>query len=172
MAAARQYTDAEKAEAVALAMTIGSKPAAAQLGIPRRTVSSWLQKPPVGLQVMATGRDVAESFWRVVDEGTKAMLARIHDPKTKAGELATIVKTAVDSHALLTGGVTSRTASVNVNVDGADALSAEDRDQVSDWYHSLADPTLEDQIRAAPHDELVAWVLGQVRAMRPRTTDE
>ena len=114
----QSYTEAERAAAVGRALAIGTKKAAAVLDIPRRTLSSWLQRPTAAVQaaIASTRTDVAASFWAVVDAGTKAMLAKIGDPKTRAGELAAIVKTAVESHALLTGGATSRTASVNVNV--------------------------------------------------------
>lgn len=120
----RSYTEAQRAEAVALSMTIGTKAASAQLGIPRRTLSSWIKRPSDDVQaaIASTRTDVAASFWAVVDAGTKAMLAKIADPKTRAGELAAVVKTAVESHALLTGGATARTANVNVSVDATDAF--------------------------------------------------
>lgn len=126
----RSYTEAERAAAVGRALAVGTKKAATELGIPRRTLSSWLQRPTAEVQaaIASTRTDVAASFWAVVDAGTKAMLAKIGDPKTRAGELAAIVKTAVESHALLTGGATARTANLNVNLEA---------DPTSRWADNL-----------------------------------
>jgi transposase-like protein len=49
----RRYTNAQKAEAVALALHIGAEAAAAQLGMDRRAVMSWMEQAGKGPELAA-----------------------------------------------------------------------------------------------------------------------
>lgn len=89
------------------------KEIADRTGIPRRSVTNILGRTPVAKVVKsATVEQVSRALWEVVAAGTAEALRRIADPKTKAGELAQIIRVAAEQHALLNGGVTSRTEAI------------------------------------------------------------
>jgi transposase-like protein len=144
----RSYTDAERAEAVGLALAIGSKPAAARLGIPRRTISSWLSNPGVGLQnaILRSRDDVAARLWEAVTAGTDAVLAGLRDPKARLGDKANALRIVVEAHALISGGATSRTESTVTTQPG---MTPEQRDALADWI---------DTLQAASDEELAVWL--------------
>lgn len=154
---ARTYSEAEKAEAVALSMTIPTKVAAKRLGIPWRTLYRWKQQPtPVIAGIIeATRQDVASALWEVVAAGSQEALRRIRDPGTRAGELAQLLKVAAEQHALLTGGPTSRTETRDTTVSDAD------RAQVYEFL---------DALDAATDDELRQWAADGGLAMLRDTT--
>ena len=107
------WTPSERSHAISRAVVVGSKKAATETGIPRRTISSWLigERHPEAAPaiVLAAREDVATAMWTVVSEGTAEALRRIHDPKTRAGELAQIIKVVAEQYQLLSGQATSRT---------------------------------------------------------------
>lgn len=106
-----------RAEAIGLGVSLGVIEAAKRTGIPRRTISKWLQEPDALIVREQTREDVAAALWQVVSEGTAEARRRIKDPATRAGELAQLIKVAADQYALLTGGVTDRTESLNVHAE-------------------------------------------------------
>jgi len=132
----RSYTEAERADAVGAALTVGTKAAAAKLGIPRRTLSSWLQRPTAEIQ-LAIGRsrdDVAARLWEAVTAGTDAVLTGLRDPKARLGDKANALRIVVEAHALVSGGATARTETA-VTMDAG--LSWEERDQLADFLDGL-----------------------------------
>ena len=67
-------------------------------------MSAILARAPVAEVISAATREaVSSALWRVVSAATEEALRRIHDPRTKAGELAQLLKVAADQHALLEG---------------------------------------------------------------------
>lgn len=158
----RSYTEAERAEAVGVALTIGTKKAAVQLGIPRRTLSSWLQRPTAEVQaaIVRTHDDVAARLWEAVTAGTDAVLAGLRDPKARLGEKATALRIVVEAHALITGQATSRTETTTL--DTGPQLTDAERRAFVDFYDSLAN---------ASDDELDAWLRdGGLRSIRDGVT--
>lgn len=153
----RAYTEAERADAVGLALAMGTKQAAAKLGIPRRTLSSWVQRPTAEVQaaISRSRDDVAARLWEAVTTGTEAVLAGLRDPKGRLGDKANALRIVVEAHALITGGATARTENLNVNAD-------------ADWTRPLTDDEAENvrqsfdemtRLAALPEDELEAWLL-------------
>ena len=95
-----------------------------------------------------TGKGVTASWLakHLVAAGTQEALRRISDPSTKAGELTQLLKVAADQYALLNGGFTERTASVNVNADLEPYQSRWGTPELRDspsagWRRSRARPT-------------------------------
>lgn len=127
----RSYTDQERADAVGLALAIGAKKAAAQLSIPRRTISSWLLRPSTEMQaaIVSSRQDVAARLWEAVSAGTEAVLEGLRDPKARLGDKASALRIVVEAHALVAGQPTSRVASV----DESNGISADDADRLADW---------------------------------------
>lgn len=157
MAAWRSYTEAERADAVGLALTIGTKKAALQTGIPRRTLSSWIQRPTSEVQaaIVRTHDDVAARLWEAVTTGTDAVLAGLRDPKARLGEKATALRIVVEAHALITGQATSRVESTTSPVD---SMTEEERlharDAIEEMERLIA---MSPEELAAQVPELVAW---------------
>ena len=151
----RSYTEAERADAVGLALAIGAKRAAEQLGIPRRTISSWLQTPTPGIEaaILRSRDDVAARLWEAVTTGTDAVLAGLRDPKARLGDKASALRIVVEAHALISGGATSRTEST---VTTGPAMTHE---QERDLRVFL------DALDAASDDELREWAANGGLAM-------
>lgn len=164
----RSYTEVERGEAVGLAMTIGTKAASAKLGIPRRTLSSWIQRPTAEVQgaIVATRDAVAGRLWEVIELGTDVMKRRLGDPKTRAGEVAQIVRTAMESHALITGGPTSRTEATVTNGYGIANLS-EDEYRNAREFVRLVENATDDEIREYLASDKGIADLGGLRAEVP-----
>ena len=126
-----EYSDAERAEAVALALSIGPKAAAKRGTVPERTLYRWMAEVRTDdgraarVIPVETRQEVAAALWEVVAAGTAEALRRIADPKTRAGELAQLLKVAAEQHALLAGGATSRNENINLNADVANGWGSE-----------------------------------------------
>lgn len=132
------YSDARRAEATALAISLGpsgDKQAAKQFGIPARTIRRWVYLVKRGDQrgeaiVSAETREqVAERFWSVTSKGTERMLAALDDPTTPARDVARITEVAFTSHSLMAGGPTARTETVHRDGEGSQS--------VVDWFESV-----------------------------------
>ncbi len=144
----RSYGDRERAEAVGLAMTVGSKAAAERTGIPRRTVSYWLQHSEYAVKIEpATIEQVAAKLWEAIVTGTDAVLAGLRDPKARLGDKATALRVVSEQHALLTGRATARTE--NLNVEVTRPLSPEEDAQLDAFIAGIEN---------ASDDELRSWL--------------
>lgn len=143
----RQYTPAQRQEAVALSLTIGQRQAAHQLGIPQRTLSDWqrgTRHPELQAVVVASNADVAERLWRVIDTASSEMERRVTDPKSRLGDVARSLEIAMQAHQLITGGPTSNSHNVNVNlapgVNPESGLTWDEERDLADWLdQKLAD---------------------------------
>jgi transcriptional regulator len=109
-----KYGPADEARVAGLrASGLTHKQIAQRTGTPRTSVSLILQRAPVAQVVTRETREsVSAALWQVVAQGTEEAIRRIHDPKTKAGELAQLLRVAAEQHAMLTGQATSN---INVN---------------------------------------------------------
>jgi hypothetical protein len=137
----RTYTAEERAEAVGLAMSVGPKKAALQLGIPIRTVSAWRAGERHGSDVApiiaASRQDLARMLWQGVEAGVAAVLEGLHDPHQRLGDRARALEVVMNAHQLLTGGSTANVSNLNVNIDPnidpETGLSYAERDELRRW---------------------------------------
>ncbi|HEV2006065.1 MAG TPA: helix-turn-helix domain-containing protein [Candidatus Limnocylindrales bacterium] len=136
MSSWRSYTEQERADAVGLALAVGAKQAAAKLGIPRRTISSWLQRPTPAIEaaIVASEEMVASRLWQAIEEGASAVLVGMRDPKARLSDKASALRVVVEAHALISGGPTSRTEST---ITTGDVLSDHERAQLADFLDGL-----------------------------------
>jgi hypothetical protein len=159
----RQYTAEERAEAVGLAMSVGPKKAALQLSYPIRTVSAWRAGERHGGDVApiiaASRADLARMLWQGVEAGVAAVLEGLHDPRQRLGDRARALEVVMNAHQLLTGGVTARIQSENLNVnldtDPETGLTYAETADLRKWL----DSTL------AQHPELAVDVNARVASM-------
>jgi hypothetical protein len=123
------------------------KQIAQRTGIPRTSVSYILAQAPVAAVVeRATVEQVSASLWAVVAAGTDEALRRIANPRTRAGEIAQLVKVAAEQYSLLNGGVTSRAETLSFNADLTDVPFTRDdvRSEVLGLLASIENATDED----------------------------
>lgn len=116
----RRYTKAQKAEAVAAATLTSAKAAAESTGIPRTTLTYWLDQPEFVSLRQKTRDDVADRMWVVIQIGVEEVVkGLIGDAplRDKAVALGVIY----DKHALLTGGATARSENRDITGSLADA---------------------------------------------------
>lgn len=170
------YPDARRAEVTALAIAYGpsgDKRAARESGIPARTIRRWVQLVRSGdargeAIVSADTREaVAERFWSVVATGARRFDQALADPATPARDVNSIVDTAFRAHSLLTGGPTSRTATVHDEPDG-DGIA---------WLENAVGPLSDDDKRelrdaidsatARIVEEFIARRLAEPRIVEP-----
>ena len=86
-------------------------------------------------------------------------MAGLRDPKARLSDKASALRIVVEAHALITGGPTSRTANVNVNVDGSEMDDAQ-REEIRRFL---------DAIDGSSDDELREWAAsGGLAGLSPR----
>lgn len=152
--APRAYTAAEKADAIALGLSVGAIEASRRTGIPRRSISRWLTSPQAMPIRQATDAEIAESFKAIVTAGTAELLAGIRDPAAKLSDKARAVEVARESYLLLSGRATSRTESANLNVTAnGNLLTYQERQELARWLDQV-EPMTDEEIRAQLPDIL------------------
>ncbi len=119
----RTYSEPEKAQAVGTALTIGDVKASALLGIPRRTIGAWRLRPEFQQLREAAATEVASEMWRGVQIGVRSVIDGFTDPESTLRDRALAFGILFDKHALISGGVTSRSESANYSI--TDSIEAE-----------------------------------------------
>ena len=112
----RHYQPSERADAVALAATIGPKRAAEQLGIPPRTVAYWTHQPAASPIIAAAEASIAERLEAAASIALESVTEALRDPKARLGDRARALEVLATQANLATGRATMRSESVNVNL--------------------------------------------------------
>jgi hypothetical protein len=134
-----RWTPGSKAEAIGLALTLGSVEAAKRTGIPRRTISSWLGPDAnmalVTPAILASEEAIAARLWETLALGLEEVRRGLLDPKARLGDKARAVEVIATQWQLLSGRATARTESavLNVNAGHVDALSEAETREFRDW---------------------------------------
>jgi hypothetical protein len=147
------YTPHEQAQVAGLRVSgLTHKQIAQRTGFPRTSVTKILARTPVSEVVTtATRKVVEERLWSVLAEGTEEALRRIHDPKTRAGELAQLLRVSAETYQLFTGGATARTEQYQVTV--------EQDSELREWLSKIANAT-DEEIAAQPEERLLRLIRG------------
>lgn len=153
----RTYTETERAEAVAMAAAVGPVKAAAQLGIPRRTVASWMHKPAHSAVIAAAEEDIAASLRALHAEALTEVRAGLHNPKARLGDKVAALRVLGEQLALAEGRATSNVAINSTTNAGIDFGRMDDRER-----RELAD--FLDQVAETPDAELVARFVEQIES--------
>lgn len=114
---ARTYSAEERAEAVALAASIGPLRAGDTLGIPRRTVASWMHTPAAGPIIAAAEANIAERLTEAHRVALEAVLSGLAEPTAKLGDRARALEVLGNQAALAEGRATARTESMNLSMN-------------------------------------------------------
>lgn len=138
----RQYTEAERAEAVALAAAIGPVKAAEKLGLPRRTVSYWLHQPAASPIIAAAEMGIADQLRAVNALALAEVTAGLRDPKARLGDKVAALRVVAEQLALAENRSTSN-SNVHYRAFGTDAepeksgLTPEEMRDLRDWLDSV-----------------------------------
>jgi len=143
----RTYLASEKAEAVALAASIGPLRAGDALGIPRRTVASWMHKPEHSEVIRAAEATIAERLKAAHALALDAALAFLKEPSGshRGSDIAALLRTLGEQLALAEGRATSRTESTNLNFNIPEGspladLTWEEREELRRFVAAMPDP--------------------------------
>ena len=134
---ARSYSMEQRAEAVALAASIGPLKAGDALGIPRRTVAWWCHRPAAGPIIAAAERTIAQRLSEAHRVALDAVLAGLADPSAKLGDRAAALRVLGEQAALAQGRATSRIESTNLNVNAETGLTDPETMQLRAWLESM-----------------------------------
>ena len=147
----RQYSEAERAEAVALALVVGPNVAADRLGIPRRTVAAWRSgerhRPEVQAVILESRQALAERMREIVSVASEQVLAGLRDPKQRLSDRVRALEVALEAARLL-----------GAESQDADALSEDEAQQLGDWLRV--------------HAPEIAAAEAEVAALGPGGTDD
>ncbi len=103
----RSYSREERAEAVALAASVGPVRAARTLGLPVRTVTNWTHRPDSSPIIAVVERSIAEKLEEVHNLAADRAIAALKDPSTPARDVAAIMRIAGEQLQLATGRATA-----------------------------------------------------------------
>ena len=118
----RQYTPAERADAVALAAAVGPKRAADQLGIPPRTVAYWTHQPAASPIIAAAAASIAERLEAAASIALEAVTDGLRDPKARLGDRARALEVLATQANLASGRATMRSENTSLTVEYEAAL--------------------------------------------------
>jgi transposase-like protein len=118
-----------RAEAVALAASIGPVKAARQLGLNRTTVQKWCHRPAASPIIAAAEARIADRLKAAHEVALQAVLDGLHDPRSRLGDRAQALRVLGEQLALAEGRATSRTESMSLTASVNAGLS---EDQVAD----------------------------------------
>lgn len=127
-----RYSPEQQAEAIAVGMAKGAIEAAEITGVNRRTISRWLASTDthsavVTAAVLATEEAIAARLWDTFTIGLEEVRRGLLDPHARLGDKARATEVIAAQWQLLTGRVTSRTESANLNVNVESALTPAER---------------------------------------------
>lgn len=162
----RTYTYAERAEAVALAASIGPKKAALQLGYPVTTVVYWMHKPEHSEVIRAAEATIAERLKDAHARALASVMEGLADPKARLGDRAQALRILGEQLALAEGRATSRSENLNVNVDGLNYIEREEMRRYTEGLLARLDAGDIDGVEVA-----VTMALGMERKMRALVQD-
>lgn len=143
----RTYSAEEKAEAIALAASVGPKVAAATLGLPRTSVQYWMHKPAASPIIAAAEATIAERLKDAHARALVSVMEGLADPKARLGDRAAALRVLGEQLALAEGRATSRTESTNLNFNIPEGsplaeMTWEEREELRRYIEAIPVPPL------------------------------
>lgn len=117
------HSDTVRAEAIGLVLGgLNHKEVSERTGVPRTTITRWMQTPRYVEEAAdpPTKEAIVAKLWEAVQVGTEAVLTGLRDDKANLGHKARALEVVAERHALLTGGVTSRSEVYGVETPDPD----------------------------------------------------
>ena len=112
----RIYSMEQRAEAVALAASVGSTKASEVLGIPQRTISDWTRMPAASEVIAQAERTIADRLREAHSVALDAVLEGVQDPAARLADKARALEVLGQQLALAEGRATSHNLNVNATV--------------------------------------------------------
>lgn len=123
----RRYDAMQRAEAVALAATVGPVKAGAILGVPRRTVADWTQAPAAAPVIAEAERSIADRLREAHSIALAEVLKGVQDPDARLLDKARALEVLGQQLALAEGRATARTENLSVTASITEGMSDADR---------------------------------------------
>lgn len=115
------YPTKTRMETIGRALEVGTKQAARETGIARRTIEYWMASPEFA-ELKSKARDqVAEDMWAGVQVALREVLDGLTQPRTPLRDKAQALGILYDRYALLSGGATARTEARDITGTLSDA---------------------------------------------------
>jgi hypothetical protein len=112
-----RYSAERKAEAIALAASVGPTKAGEVLGIPGRSISEWMRQPTGSAVMAAAERAIADRLREAHAVALAEVLQGLRDPRARLGDKARALEVLGQQLALAEGRATSRTESMSLTAD-------------------------------------------------------
>jgi transposase-like protein len=148
----RTYTPEQRIEAVSLALAVGPLEASKITGIPHRTISNWRSgtrhAPEIQAVILESRSQLAQRMTEIASVASATVLAKLRDPHARLGEAVKALEVSLTAARLL--GAETPT--------GAEALSEDEAEQLSDWLRV--------------HAPEIAAAEAEVQALGPGGTDD
>lgn len=164
----RTYTEQERNQAVARAVQTDDATAAAEFGIPRRTVSSWRHRPAQAEVIVRTRQQFADEYAHAEALALERVVRILTDPKSRPRDVIDAGEWVSKQRALLAGSPTEIGANLNLNADVSGAVQ---RSMTLAEERQAEIPMIRDMlraVRAASNDELAAelpFVASQIKSL-------
>src|SRR5574340_1772843 len=114
------YSPERRAEAIGLAVTVGSSAAMARTGIPRRTIDRWLREPATRAIVATSAEPLAERLKAAIDLGLAEVTKGLANPREGLHAKARALEVLHDAYRLASGQSTANVATRSVLADMPD----------------------------------------------------
>jgi hypothetical protein len=151
---APKYTTERKLEVLTVALVSGDEAAAAQFGVPKRTVNGWRNDPALLAALPPQALDpLAAKLRALTDRAIERATEKLDDPAARLGEMASLLRVAHDGARIASGEATRRT---EAHVTGTFTLDL--GDDVRSWAEEFARVN-----NYASVGEFVAWLLAETR---------
>lgn len=152
----RSYTPAQRVEAVALAATIGPLRAGRELGIPPRTVASWMHKPEASVVIRQAEATIAERLKAAHEQALTKVMEGLNDPHQRLGDRVRALEVLGEQRALAEG---RATANIATSVTAADRYALMEPEQVqAEWDREQDAASFIATLERLSDDELAAWM--------------
>lgn len=134
MAERRRYTKGQKVVAITAALASSVKAAAEDQGIPRTTLTYWLDDPQFATLRQKTTADLAEAMGVVAHVATEQLIEAMRAGKVEPRDLIVAMGVGSDKRQLLSGNATSRTETRTLS----DSLNDHEKQQFRDALDRLS----------------------------------
>ena len=105
----KKRPDSERMRALGIAVVEGAEAASAKTGIPRRTISLWMDQPEYAELRQKTREELAEGFRALAHLSMSQLMAQVQAGNVEPRDLTILLGVATDKHLLMSGHATGRT---------------------------------------------------------------
>lgn len=113
----KKRSETDRIRALGIAVVEGAQAASDKTGIPRRTISLWMDNPEYAELRQKTREELAEGFKALAHLSMSALLEQVKAGQVDSRDLTILLGVATDKHLLMSGEATSRNESKDITRD-------------------------------------------------------